>query len=143
MDYSICFRSLFALRKPCTKIMKGEVSKAVTRKRRVDCTHLLVHCSTFFKCFFFFRKPNRVQETNREWSIDLKTAMDDYTTDLPEEVSVEASHQSAEIELIHRSQAGDTEAFGELVTKYRATIFNMVYAIVGNEYDAWDLAQEG
>ena len=69
--------------------------------------------------------------------------MDYCTTDLPQEVSVKASQQFEDRELIHRSQAGDTEAFGELVTKYRTKIFNMVYGIVGNEYDAWDLAQEG
>ena len=69
--------------------------------------------------------------------------MDYCTTDLPQEVSVKASRQFEDRELIHRSQAGDTEAFGELVTKYRTKIFNMVYGIVGNEYDAWDLAQEG
>jgi RNA polymerase sigma-70 factor, ECF subfamily len=68
--------------------------------------------------------------------------MDDGTTDLPQEISVEASHQYAEIELIHRSQAGDTDAFGELVTKYRSKIFNMIYGMVGNETDAWDIAQE-
>jgi hypothetical protein len=47
------------------------------------------------------------------------------------------------LELIHRSQAGDTEAFGELVTKYRAKIYAMLYGMVRNENDAWDLAQEG
>jgi len=45
--------------------------------------------------------------------------------------------------MIHRSQAGDTEAFGELVTKYRDKIFTMLYGMVRNENDAWDLAQEG
>src|SRR3984893_18109584 len=65
------------------------------------------------------------------------------TTDLPQEVRIKASHQFEDLELIHRSQAGDTEAFGELVTKYRTKIFNMIYGIVGNETDAWDLAQEG
>ena len=69
--------------------------------------------------------------------------MDYCTTDLPQEVSVKASQQFEDLELIHRSQAGDTEAFGELVTKYRTKIFTMIYGIVGNEYDAWDFAQEG
>src|ERR1700726_489909 len=69
--------------------------------------------------------------------------MDYCTTDFPQEVSVKASRQFEDRELIHRSQAGDTEAFGELVTKYRTKIFNMIYGIVGNENDAWDLAQEG
>src|ERR1700726_5081931 len=69
--------------------------------------------------------------------------MDYCTTDLPQEVSVKASQQFEDLELIHRSQAGDTEAFGELVTKYRAKIFSMLCGIVGDENDAWDVAQEG
>jgi hypothetical protein len=51
--------------------------------------------------------------------------------------------QSEDLELIHRSQAGNTEAFGALVTKYRAKIYTMLYGMVRNENDAWDLAQEG
>jgi RNA polymerase sigma-70 factor (ECF subfamily) len=69
--------------------------------------------------------------------------MSDYTTDLPKEVIVKASEKSEDLELVHRSQAGDTEAFGELVTKYRAQIYAMLYGVVRNENDAWDLAQEG
>jgi len=57
--------------------------------------------------------------------------------------SVKAPQQSEDLELIYRSQAGDTEAFGTLVTKYRAKILTMLYGIVFNEDDAWDLAQEG
>jgi RNA polymerase sigma-70 factor (ECF subfamily) len=69
--------------------------------------------------------------------------MGDCTKELPKEVGVKASQRFEDLKLIHRSQAGDTEAFGELVTKYRSKIFNMIYGIVGNENDAWDLAQEG
>jgi RNA polymerase sigma-70 factor (ECF subfamily) len=69
--------------------------------------------------------------------------MRDYTTDLPKDVIVKAPEKSEDLELIHRSQAGDTEAFGELVTKYRAKIYAMLYCMVRNENDAWDLAQEG
>ena len=58
-------------------------------------------------------------------------------------VSVKASQQFEDLELAHRSQAGDTEAFGELVTKYRTKIFTMVCGMVRNEHDAWDLTQEG
>jgi hypothetical protein len=46
-------------------------------------------------------------------------------------------------ELTRRSQAGDSEAFGELVAKYRTKILTTVCHIVGNESEAWDLAQEG
>jgi RNA polymerase sigma-70 factor (ECF subfamily) len=64
------------------------------------------------------------------------------TVALPEEESIKVS-QLLDLELTRRSQAGDTEAFGELVTKYRGKIFATVYNIVGNENEAWDLAQEG
>jgi RNA polymerase sigma-70 factor (ECF subfamily) len=57
--------------------------------------------------------------------------------------SVKASQQFQDLDLTRRSQAGDTEAFGELVTKYRAKIFITVWGMVGNEQDALDLAQEG
>jgi RNA polymerase sigma-70 factor, ECF subfamily len=63
--------------------------------------------------------------------------------ELPQELRVKASQQFQDVELVCRSQAGDTEAFGELVTKYRTKIFTMVYGMVRNEHDAWDLAQEG
>jgi hypothetical protein len=68
--------------------------------------------------------------------------MGDCTTELPQQASVRASQQFEDLKLIHRSQAGDTEAFGELVTKYRAKVFAMIYSIVGDENDAWDVAQE-
>lgn len=59
-----------------------------------------------------------------------------------------ASAQSAEdaekdLALISRCQAGDTRAFDELVTRYRNRVFAMVYHLVHNEQDAWDLAQDG
>jgi RNA polymerase sigma-70 factor (ECF subfamily) len=57
--------------------------------------------------------------------------------------SIKASEQSEDLELIHRSQAGDTEAFGEIVTKYRGKIYTLLYGMVRNENDAWDLAQDG
>jgi RNA polymerase sigma-70 factor, ECF subfamily len=69
--------------------------------------------------------------------------MRDCVVELPQEVCVMASQRVEDLELARRSQAGDTEAFGELVTKYRAKIFTMICSIVGNESDAWDLAQEG
>jgi RNA polymerase sigma-70 factor (ECF subfamily) len=63
-------------------------------------------------------------------------------TDLPKDVIVKASQQFDDLELLHRCQKGDSEAFGQLVTKYRIKIFTMIYGIVGNENDAWDLAQD-
>ncbi len=45
--------------------------------------------------------------------------------ELPQEVSVKTSQQFEDLKLIRRSQAGDADAFGELVTKYRTKIFTM------------------
>ncbi len=51
--------------------------------------------------------------------------------------------ESDDLDLVRRSQGGDTRAFDELVTKYRTRIYAMVYQMVRNEQDAWDLAQDG
>jgi RNA polymerase sigma-70 factor, ECF subfamily len=48
-----------------------------------------------------------------------------------------------DLELTRRSQAGDTEAYGKLVTKYRSKLFSAVCGMVRHEHDAWDLSQEG
>lgn len=48
-----------------------------------------------------------------------------------------------DLELVARSQAGDTSAFNELVTRYRNRAYAMIYNMVRNEQDAWDLAQDG
>lgn len=48
----------------------------------------------------------------------------------------------SEADLVKKCQAGETEAFDQLVTRYRTRIFAMVYNMVHNEQDAWDLAQE-
>jgi RNA polymerase sigma-70 factor (ECF subfamily) len=48
----------------------------------------------------------------------------------------------SELELVRRCQAGESEAFDQLVTRYRTRVFAMIYNMVHNEQDAWDLAQE-
>src|SRR5256886_1799693 len=48
----------------------------------------------------------------------------------------------SELDLVKRCQAGDSEAFDELVTRYRIRVFSMIYNMVHNEQDAWDLAQD-
>jgi RNA polymerase sigma-70 factor (ECF subfamily) len=62
--------------------------------------------------------------------------------ELAEEVGARTAQRYQDLELTRRSKAGDTKAFDELVTKYRAKIFAMVCCMVRNEHDAWDLAQE-
>src|SRR5256714_112956 len=48
----------------------------------------------------------------------------------------------SELDLVKRCQAGDADAFDELVVRYRTRIFGMIYNMVHNEQDAWDLAQD-
>src|SRR5256885_8908014 len=48
----------------------------------------------------------------------------------------------SELDLVRRCQAGETDAFDQLVTRYRTRVFAMIYNMVHNEQDAWDLAQD-
>src|SRR6185312_4719284 len=48
----------------------------------------------------------------------------------------------SELDLVKRCQEGDAEAFDELVVRYRTRVFGMIYNMVHNEQDAWDLAQD-
>jgi RNA polymerase sigma-70 factor (ECF subfamily) len=45
-------------------------------------------------------------------------------------------------QLIARCQSGDTAAFNDLITKYRSKVYSMIFNMVRNEQDAWDLSQE-
>ncbi len=58
-------------------------------------------------------------------------------------VSPEVGVEPNDLALVKRCQAGDDAAFDELVTKYRSRVFAMIYHLVHNEQDAWDLAQDG
>jgi RNA polymerase sigma-70 factor, ECF subfamily len=53
-----------------------------------------------------------------------------------------AQSDVSELDLVKRCQDGDTEAFDELVTRYRTRVFGMIYNMVHSEQDAWDLAQD-
>jgi RNA polymerase sigma-70 factor (ECF subfamily) len=66
----------------------------------------------------------------------------DPSNPVPTETS-EAVAGPDDLELVARSQAGDTAAFNELVTRYRNRAYAMIYNMVRNEQDAWDLAQDG
>ena len=48
----------------------------------------------------------------------------------------------SELELVKRCQNGEAEAFDQLVSRYRTRVFGMIYNMVHNEQDAWDLAQD-
>ncbi|WEK37845.1 MAG: RNA polymerase sigma factor [Candidatus Pseudobacter hemicellulosilyticus] len=51
-------------------------------------------------------------------------------------------HEPRLTEWITKSQQGDANAFGQLVTCYQAQIFAYVFRLVGNPDDAKDLVQE-
>ncbi len=51
--------------------------------------------------------------------------------------------EPADADLVKRCQNGDSTAYDLLVTRYRSKVFAMIYGMVQNEQDAWDLAQEG
>jgi RNA polymerase sigma-70 factor (ECF subfamily) len=53
-----------------------------------------------------------------------------------------AQADAPELELVKQAQAGDTEAFDQLVSRFRTRVFGMIYNMVHNEQDAWDLAQD-
>jgi RNA polymerase sigma-70 factor (ECF subfamily) len=63
----------------------------------------------------------------------------------PSKMKTEATAAQAdvpELELVKQAQAGDTEAFDQLVGRFRTRVFGMIYNMVHNEQDAWDLAQD-
>ncbi|MGH7779631.1 MAG: RNA polymerase sigma factor [Candidatus Binataceae bacterium] len=51
-------------------------------------------------------------------------------------------HDNGEAELIERARKGDSEAFGVLVERYQRRVANVALAVVHNQDDAIELAQE-
>lgn len=47
-----------------------------------------------------------------------------------------------DLDLVHRSQAGDTGAYEELVRRYHSKIYGLVYSMTSSREDAEDLVQE-
>lgn len=56
--------------------------------------------------------------------------------------SAPAGEEVPDLELVRRSQGGDSRAFDALVTRYRGRVYAMTYHLIQNETEAWDLAQE-
>jgi RNA polymerase sigma factor (sigma-70 family) len=53
-----------------------------------------------------------------------------------------AASESGDLDLVHRSQAGDLSAYEELVRRYHGRIYGLIYSMVSSREDAEDLAQE-
>jgi RNA polymerase sigma-70 factor (ECF subfamily) len=47
-----------------------------------------------------------------------------------------------DLDLINRTQAGERDAFNELVSKYQKPLYSMLYRMVSNHEDAADLLQK-
>lgn len=50
--------------------------------------------------------------------------------------------EAKERELIRLAQRGDADAFGQLVSRYQQTVFNIAYRLMGDRQEAKDVAQE-
>lgn len=57
-------------------------------------------------------------------------------------VTATDSSEVSDLDLVRRAQAGDTEAFGELVERNRRAVFRAALAAVGSPAEADDVAQE-
>ena len=57
-------------------------------------------------------------------------------------VTVSDSTEVSDLDLVRRAQAGDSEAFGELVERNRKAVFRAALAAVGSSTEADDVAQE-
>jgi RNA polymerase sigma-70 factor (ECF subfamily) len=55
---------------------------------------------------------------------------------------VRADNPSSDANLIRRLQAHDEIAFGEIVERYQAKVFSIIYGILRNRNDAEDIAQQ-
>ena len=58
------------------------------------------------------------------------------------EESVQERRKIMEEYLIKRCKSGDMEAFELLIEQYQVKIYNVAYRMMGNEQDAFDMAQE-
>lgn len=53
-----------------------------------------------------------------------------------------ADETQIDLDLVARSQGGDSRAFEDLVTRHRGRVYAMIQNMVKNDADAWDLSQE-
>ncbi|QOS81703.1 sigma-70 family RNA polymerase sigma factor [Paenibacillus sp. JNUCC31] len=60
-----------------------------------------------------------------------------------EDETFENRQKEPDIALVQRAQTGDTEAFGELIRRYRGQLFRYVRALTHDSYLAEDIIQDG
>ncbi|NLD46589.1 MAG: sigma-70 family RNA polymerase sigma factor [Clostridiaceae bacterium] len=58
------------------------------------------------------------------------------------EREVKNSLETPDMELVRRCIDGDNDAFSELVTRYKKLVYNVVYNMINNKDDVYDITQE-
>lgn len=56
--------------------------------------------------------------------------------------AIQTADMQEDVTLVRRTLAGDQQAFASLVTKYKDSVFNVAYRMLGNPSEAEDVAQE-
>ena len=54
----------------------------------------------------------------------------------------DASERERDAELVKRCQSGDYSAFDELINLYTGKVYAMIYNMIRNDADSWDLSQD-
>ena len=54
----------------------------------------------------------------------------------------DASERERDAELVNRCQSGDYAAFDALINLYRGKVYAMIYNMIRNDADSWDLSQD-
>jgi RNA polymerase sigma-70 factor (ECF subfamily) len=93
-------------------------------------------------------KPHRMdaenqseQRAKKSSGMQMPAAKEE--TKQPNETGDEHKNSADEdAQLVEQAKAGSSRAFDRLVTKHRGRIYAMIYNMVKNDADAWDLSQE-
>ncbi len=85
---------------------------------------------------------NKNKTTSSNQSEYSRGASSEIAADTANDLLDSENVEPADEILVSRSQAGDMEAFDQLVTRYRGKIYAMTVNMIHNDADAWDLAQD-
>jgi RNA polymerase sigma-70 factor (ECF subfamily) len=81
-------------------------------------------------------------ESTDSVSVSLALMASDGPALRPDPADARAEAGAFDLELVRRAQAGDDQAFGQLVERNRRAVYRAAYAALGSADDADDVAQE-
>src|SRR5260221_12583528 len=61
---------------------------------------------------------------------------------IPHEEQIQDQRRAGELELVRRVQAGDQNAFRDMLERYQAKVHSIIYGILRNREDTEDIAQQ-